>query len=619
MAVSYRSVIQLDDHEDAVNVANQQFRSWLAEKARSASQTITTADWDGPGTFPIGPDSVLTVVEKPGEDGLARVLLELVETNRSGTWTTRLYALSAPKSRRLRQVIWFESEGRGPDGSSLEPGTPRVVRRTLQAVSARDGSVPVFSETRTIHVQEVEELAEFITDDQRTLSIVVASPIPGVPLDRWAAAVSNLARDSIGCASFFAVDTAAAAALNSRLGATHSVPPGAVRTYAPHVEIGDRADSRRHRILTAKTMSRELVAEPTGKIHFTNRLVKAIATSPRMHRLEADLPPELTRTMRVLQREQARPTNLPSPKCTVGAAEAGATRKPHAEFRPTWLEKLSTLVGRVVGREAVDEASLDAIAQRFEQQETIIRTTATTAERLQRERERLEDEVSDLRRQLEAEQFERALADSERRDAEKKVRSLEHWRNQRPDKYTYLEEPKSELESDPASVSEIIERLTDPEEFSELLRWVQLTDPERAIDNAAAVDAADPNGTYASAFWEYILVLRDYMIECVEHGFSGNVHMYLMASDTHGRKCPAQRHKTNESKHVHNNPKMRRERTFTVPTAVDPSGEVFMTTHFAPTHRDQNAPRMYYLADVSKTKVAHIGYMGPHLTNTKTN
>lgn len=56
-----------------------------------------------------------------------------------------------------------------------------------------------------------------------------------------------------------------------------------------------------------------------------------------------------------------------------------------------------------------------------------------------------------------------------------------------------------------------------------------------------------------------------------------------------------------------------------VPVAFEPSGEMFMATHFAPTHRDQNAPRMYYAVDIAKTKKAYIGYIGVHLTNTRTN
>ena len=114
-------------------------------------------------------------------------------------------------------------------------------------------------------------------------------------------------------------------------------------------------------------------------------------------------------------------------------------------------------------------------------------------------------------------------------------------------------------------------------------------------------------------------MLRDYMTECVEHGFHGNLHQYLNSPEVNGRKCPSQRHKGNESDTVQNNPKMRRERTFPVPKEFESAGEVFMAAHFAPTHRDQNAPRMYYAADVAITKKAYIGYIGVHLTNTKTN
>ncbi|MGH3498837.1 MAG: hypothetical protein ACRDP1_15355 [Nocardioidaceae bacterium] len=56
-----------------------------------------------------------------------------------------------------------------------------------------------------------------------------------------------------------------------------------------------------------------------------------------------------------------------------------------------------------------------------------------------------------------------------------------------------------------------------------------------------------------------------------------------------------------------------------MPTNVDSSGEIFMTTHFAPTHRDQNAPRMYYYSDVANSGKVYIGYIGTHLTNLHTN
>lgn len=130
MAVGYRSILRLDDREDAIRIAKEQFRSWLVEMVRDSRKTIEKADWEGPGTHRLGPESVLTVIEQ-GEGNLARLLLEYVETNGDGVWTTRLYATSAPGSRRLKQVLWFEGEGERRDGSPVQPGTPRVVRNTL--------------------------------------------------------------------------------------------------------------------------------------------------------------------------------------------------------------------------------------------------------------------------------------------------------------------------------------------------------------------------------------------------------------------------------------------------------------------------------------------------------
>lgn len=615
MAVGYRAVLRLDDRQDAIRVAREQFRRWLAEMVRDPRKTIESADWDGPGTFRLGPDSELTVVEQAGDDRLARLLLEYVETNHDGTWTTRLYAASAPGSRRLKQVLWFESEGERWDGSTVHPGTPRVVRRTLQAVDAYDGSVPILSEPRIVHRDQVDELLGFITDEYRDVSIVVAAPVPGVPVATWADAISTLTRDSIGCASFFVLEPDAADAINAGLGATHAIPTGAVRTFVPHPELGDWADARRHRILTAQTMSQGL----GSNLRFSERLIRAVATTPRLHLLDADLPAELTRTVRVLQREQIKPEAVVAADAVL-IAPVDITPGPDPwEIKPTWLEKLKGVLSRITGGDAIDEASLQAIAERFEQQEAAVQVAAKNAEKLQSERERLEDQASDLRRQLEAEQFERALAEAERREAERKARQLERWRAERADRYTFVEEPATPWEADPVNVSEIVERLTDPEHYGAILRYVELTDVEKAIDRAYEIDAVDPNGTYASAFWEYVLVLRDYMAECIEHGYSGNVHMYLKSADVVGRKCPMQRHKANESDTVQANPRMRRERTFPVPKEVDPAGKIFMSTHFAPTHRDQNAPRMYYFADVATTKKAYIGYIGVHLTNTRTN
>jgi hypothetical protein len=283
------------------------------------------------------------------------------------------------------------------------------------------------------------------------------------------------------------------------------------------------------------------------------------------------------------------------------------------------MPKLYDFVRRLTGRDRVDEAAIDDLRAAFERIVDSGRTVGAQIEFLQDDKERLEDELAALRRQLDEEEYEREFAEELRREAERKVRALEHWRFTRADKYTFVDATEADWESSPQSVVDIVSRLTGDPGYDEVTRYVELTDPERAIDRAYEIDTVDRNGAYASHFWEYVLVLRDYVMACTERGFSGNVHMYLTGNDVDGRKCPAQRHRSNESETVQSSPDRRRERTFPVPTNVDPSGAIFMTTHFAPTHRDQNAPRMYYYSDVANTGKAYIGYIGTHLTNLHTN
>lgn len=114
-------------------------------------------------------------------------------------------------------------------------------------------------------------------------------------------------------------------------------------------------------------------------------------------------------------------------------------------------------------------------------------------------------------------------------------------------------------------------------------------------------------------------MLRDYMRAREEIGFQGSVHDYLAESRGQYRIESQKRHSPTESETVQNNGDMRKKRTFPVPTALDPRGEIEMLAHFKTSHRDTNDPRMHYYADTQYTHKVYIGYIGPHLTNTKTN
>ena len=177
---------------------------------------------------------------------------------------------------------------------------------------------------------------------------------------------------------------------------------------------------------------------------------------------------------------------------------------------------------------------------------------------------------------------------------------------------------EEQLDERPTSMSDLYDRMT-LGGYDSVTRYVVLSEPDAMIDDMLKLDAL-ASSRYAAEFWNYILVLRDYMRAREAGDFAGgNVHDYLANPPEGYRTCSASRHKSNESETVKRNETMRKERTRPVPQEVDSRGEIEMWAHFAPTHCDQNAPRMHYYPDTTKTGKVYIGYIGRHLTNTKTN
>ncbi|MGW4898389.1 hypothetical protein ACWEQL_40040 [Kitasatospora sp. NPDC004240] len=61
------------------------------------------------------------------------------------------------------------------------------------------------------------------------------------------------------------------------------------------------------------------------------------------------------------------------------------------------------------------------------------------------------------------------------------------------------------------------------------------------------------------------------------------------------------------------------ERIFAVPIEVDPSGRKEMQAHLKIDSKGSTSPRVYFLDDTKGvTSQVIVGYIGPHLTNTKT-
>lgn len=90
-----------------------------------------------------------------------------------------------------------------------------------------------------------------------------------------------------------------------------------------------------------------------------------------------DLPASRCSCLATVRRPAAKSMSRP------GFPAASAFRSPAEDLKPSWLDKLKGLVGRIVGRDTIDDAALQAIADKFEQQEAVAQTAARNTEKLQ--------------------------------------------------------------------------------------------------------------------------------------------------------------------------------------------------------------------------------------------
>lgn len=499
---------------------------------------------------------------------------------------------------------------------------------------------------------------------------------------RWHQILAPLTGDSLGCATYFLLTPQVYADYLAKIGEGLGMPQGSLRTFLPGVQPGDLIDARRHRVLTAATLLRGY-DEEQGRFHpalartiartpreylWDNGLDKELlqahkvldqrrASIPIFHPLEEARDKET----------RSKEAGEEVPRQEVGAAQPRALlthngRKPRtskrrvlpnvglvgrcctkpAAARSGWSDQLRGLIGHVLefANPRVREDRERAVAQlkkRLEEKtarcielegerdharaetEAAQELLAEAAQESERKLADLRSEVEDLTSHKDDMEIRLLYANEEIRELEQKNRHLA-WKATHPDQRESDDRYSEDmLDRPPADMVELYDWMTSDAEHEQVRQHVVFGDPDAMMGEMLRLDELSMRN-YAEDFWRYILVLRDYLRAREAGDFAnGNVYDFLKAAPDGYRTCSPHRHKSNESDTVKGNARWRRERTFPVPMIVDPSGEITMWTHFAPTHHDRNAPRMYYYADTKKTHKVYIGYIGRHLTNTKTN
>ena len=704
MARGYRAILELPEKEDALEVSYQLFHDWVNKKYLPL-EGKRSIEFDDDGIYRFGELSLrrskgqaeeVTVTrlrETSKDQHYHRQLLEVVNTSeQNDRWTTRLYAMTATKESRYHQVIWVEVI---PPASSEEPARrPNLVVDLVKSYDVHESGVSISDGVQDIvDERQVDQLTDWIFNQQRRVAIVVAAPISDEndceAHYQWREVLKTLTDDSCGCASYFLLKPDVYDYFCQQVGEL-KLKPGCLRTYLPKVNLEDETDTKRHRILTSSTLYHGLDGQ-TKK--FRPELSRIIARTPCSYIWEKGLDGELKSAQDVLSKqrlevptfrlalapevilEEAEETETSVAKAvehvvqTVLASRKGeeSDSKPHEQTaalqtpqvasdiqrtdrsrRPQWAAPLIELIRRFApmfdprthddmsdGVEALS-AGLSVIDERYN---NLAQKVHKLTQDFQGEKNRLQKEIDayealfeqaeedsraaervvELEERIEEQEEDRKEERAKCRELENKVRRLEYQlRNPQTglQGYDYVEE---QLDTAPVDMATLFDWMTKDGMYPQVREYVEFSAPKRMQDTIMKLDEKAENWRYAADFWKFILVLRDYMRAREEIGFQGSVHDYLAESRGQYRIESQKRHSPTESETVQNNGNMRKIRTFPVPTAVDPRGEIEMFAHFKTSHRDTNDPRMHYYADTQFTHKVYIGYIGPHLTNTKTN
>ncbi|MDH6579684.1 hypothetical protein [Kitasatospora sp. MAP5-34] len=135
---------------------------------------------------------------------------------------------------------------------------------------------------------------------------------------------------------------------------------------------------------------------------------------------------------------------------------------------------------------------------------------------------------------------------------------------------------------------------------------------------ALALDGQCSGAGWARLAWEGLTALQEYAAAAVRGEAHGDFKQWCEHTPPGCHRFPPRKAVRGESRTVESHTKWKRERMLPVPECVDSSRRAFMGAHLR-IGGGRTAPRLHYLDDCSGSGRIYVGYIGLHLTNTRTN
>lgn len=168
------------------------------------------------------------------------------------------------------------------------------------------------------------------------------------------------------------------------------------------------------------------------------------------------------------------------------------------------------------------------------------------------------------------------------------------------------------------------EPVVPPATFAELLDWME-TDLSHVLftgDGGAALslDQRPEASTWVRSSWEILQAMDAYAAAKDGDGFPGDFKTWCESPPAGECTIPAGKVVRDESETVRNNARWRREREFPVPAEINASRSAFMGAHvrIGASAGGQISPRLHFHDGTAQTGLIYVGYLGRHLTNTRT-
>lgn len=604
---TYRSFLTAPSGQEVIAVIARELEDWLESKQRGSNDQIRLNTPPIALEIPDGASSWETRRREvqylrgkiEGGNGLRLSMRETGKSDDGPTWTTRFTAFE-PSDADVPGWVAIDIT----NDQDVFCRTPKIARSLVAALKLQDGSSQVFEGAHIcFQDSQLAKVTASLTDEQRRYPIVMATT-SGADLDvrDFTKQVDRWTRDLAGQAQVLVLTPELSALFNGALPEGLRVRPWTLRTFLPALDVANPSDWTRHRILSTQSLATRPDSQIRGIITNSARSAAHASTFP------AQVDQVATQLLRRMRAESLFATR----EASRVALPASATAPLVAVQPQTTSILVSELQTQVLEALELTELTPEAIKHIH----SVLARPAAEVDLLNEIIDEQDAELDEARSQLSATTNQLQFAEDYASELQSAVTDAEGENNNLRAVNAYLQGEVAKL--NPQAAYSTPQPFQDVDDFFEIvdrlpeLTHIVFTGDE---DTVLQLSSGDRNGSEARNAWRALVSLNNY----AQHHIDGKVRTFKDYVEGRGPadcQIRAGRCVPTESDSTVN--QFGRTRIFPVPIEVNPSGRQMMLAHVRLGQSDTRAPRLHYFDAVDQTEKIFVGYIGPHLPNTRT-